>query len=99
MKRVCLNRVLEILNNNIADENVSNDMLEESLPALGMDSISFIQIIVELEEVFECEIPDEKLLIAEMDTVQKILDVLFELYNEQYNAQSTIQSDLVVGKE
>lgn len=99
MKRVCLNRVLEILNNNIADANVSNDMLEESLPALGMDSISFIQIIVELEEVFECEIPDEKLLIAEMDTVQKILDVLFELYNEQYNAQSTIQSDLVVGKE
>ena len=99
MKRVCLNRVLEILNNNIADANVSNDMLEESLPALGMDSVSFIQIIVELEEVFECEIPDEKLLIAEMDTVQKILDVLFELYNEQYNAQSTIQSDLVVGKE
>lgn len=99
MKRVCLNRVLEILNNNIADANVSNDMLEESLPALGMDSISFIQIIVELEEVFECEIPDEKLLIAEMDSVQKILDVLFELYNEQYNAQSTIQSDLGVGKE
>ena len=99
MKRVCLNRVLEILNNNIADANVSNDMLEENLPALGMDSISFIQIIVELEEVFECEIPDEKLLIAEMDTVQKILDVLFELYNEQYNAQSTIQSDLGVGKE
>ena len=99
MKRVCLNRVLEILNNNIADANVSNDMLDESLPALGMDSVSFIRIIVELEEVFVCEIPDEKLLIAEMDTVQKILDVLFELYNEQYSAQSTIQRDLVVGKE
>ena len=52
MKRVCLNRVLEILNNNIADANVSNDMLEESLPALGMDSVSFIRIIVELHEVF-----------------------------------------------
>ena len=30
---------------------------------------------------FECEIPDEKLLITEMDTVQKMIDVLQALYD------------------
>ena len=48
-----------------------------------MDSITFIQIIVKLEETFDCEIPDSKLLISEMDTVQKIFDVLQELYKAQ----------------
>lgn len=41
-----------------------------------MDSIKFIQIIVSLEEAFECEIPDEKLLLAEMNSVNKMLEVL-----------------------
>ena len=48
-----------------------------------MDSITFIQIVVALEEEFECEIPDEKLLITEMDTVQKMLDVLQSIYDNQ----------------
>lgn len=41
-----------------------------------MDSITFIRIIVSIEEEFECEIPDVKLLITEMNTVNKILKVL-----------------------
>lgn len=87
MKSVELNCVIEILNDNIDDAHLSNDMLEENLPALGMNSISFIQIIVALEEEFECEFPDEKLFITEMDTVQKMIDVLQVLYNEQCNAE------------
>ena len=50
-----------------------------------MDSIAFIHIIEALEEEFECEIPDDKLLINEMDTVKKIIDVLQTLYDEQSN--------------
>ena len=48
-----------------------------------MDSITFIQVVVALEEAFECEIPDEKLLITEMDTVQKMVDVLQSVYDNQ----------------
>ena len=59
------------------------EQLEDSLPELGMDSITFIQIVVALEEEFECEIPDEKLLITEMDTVQKMLDVLQSIDDNQ----------------
>ena len=79
MKEVTLEGVLRVINllDNI---EVSNEQLDESLPDLGMDSISFIQIVVGLEEAFDCEIPDSKLLISEMDTVQKMIDLLQELY-------------------
>ena len=41
--------------------------------------------VVNSTEKFECEIPDEKLLITEMDTVQKMIDILQTLYDEQKN--------------
>ena len=44
-----------------------------------MDSITFIKIIVAVEEEFECEIPDSKLLLGEMNTVNKIVQVLNDI--------------------
>ena len=44
-----------------------------------MDSMTFIKIIVDLEEEFDCEIPDSKLLFSEMNTVNKIMQVLTEI--------------------
>lgn len=82
MKEITINHILEIINESDNIE-INAEQLEESLPNLGMDSITFIQIIVKLEETFDCEIPDSKLLISEMDTVQKIFDVLQELYKAQ----------------
>ena len=79
MKEVTVEGILHVINS-LDNIEVSTEQLDESLPDLGMDSISFIQIIVELEEAFDCEIPDSKLLISEMDTVQKMLDSLQELY-------------------
>lgn len=35
--------------------------------SVDIDLLINIQIVVALEEEFECEIPDEKLLITEMD--------------------------------
>ena len=84
MKSVTTEEVIAIIN---VSENlkINKEQLEENLSDLGMDSITFIQIIVALEEKFECEIPDEKLLITEMDTVQKMIDVLQTLYDDQCN--------------
>lgn len=82
MKEVSTALVLEVINRS-ENMEVSQEQIEDSLPELGMDSIRFIQMIVALEKEFECEIPDEKLLITEMDTVQKILDVLQSIYNHQ----------------
>ena len=79
MKDVTVEGILRVVNS-LDNIEVSTEQLDEYLPNLGMDSISFIQIVVGLEETFDCEIPDSKLLISEMDTVQKILNVLKELY-------------------
>ena len=82
MNVVTIENVLWVVNSTEKFE-ITTEQLEENLPDLGMDSITFIQIIVALEERFECEIPDEKLLITEMDTVQKMIDVLQALYDNQ----------------
>ena len=84
MNAVTIENVLEVVNCTEKLE-ITTEQLEENLPDLGMDSITFIQIIVSLEEKFECEIPDEKLLITEMDTIQKMIDVLRALYDDQNN--------------
>ena len=82
MNEVTIENVLGVVNGTEKFE-ITSEQLEENLPDLGMDSITFIQIIVALEERFECELPDEKLLITEMDTVQKMIDVLQALYDDQ----------------
>ena len=85
MKKVTKEKILEIINTNIEDSEVVLNQYNDDLSEFDIDSITFIRIIVSLEEEFECEIPDEKLLITEMNTVQKIVDVLQALYDEQKN--------------
>jgi len=82
MKEINTNKVIDILNVNIKNAEITSDKLDQSLIELGMESITFIQIIVAIEEEFECEIPDSKLLITEMDTAEKIMNVLQALYDE-----------------
>ena len=79
MKEITIEKVIEILNANIENAEVTKDKLDEDLFELGMDSITFIKIVVTLEEEFKCEIPDSKLLIGEMNTVNKIIQVLNDI--------------------
>ena len=82
MKEVTEEKVLNVVN--FSERfTITAEQLDQEFADLGIDSITFIQIIVGLEEEFECEIPDSKLLISEMNTVQKMIDVLQSLYLEQ----------------
>lgn len=56
----------------------SNDY-DKELMNLGIDSIAFIHIVVEIEECFGIEIPDEYLVLSEMGTINKIVSVVSEL--------------------
>ena len=78
--------VVEILNviNTVLEKPLSQDQAEVELSTIGVDSIIFIRIIVALEETFELEIPDEKLLITEMNTLSKIVDVITAVLNGKY---------------
>lgn len=76
MKQITTETVLTVLNGFLKEATITPDQVDADLSELGMDSITFIQIVVSLEEEFECEIPDSKLLISEMNTVNKIMEVL-----------------------
>ena len=76
MKEITIEKIIEIININIENAEISIEQSEDDLLTLGMDSITFIRIIVSLEEEFECEVPDSKLLLTEMNTVNKMYEVL-----------------------
>lgn len=82
MKKVTIEKILEIINASVKGAPVTKDHLEKDLTENGMDSIAFIQIVVSLEDAFELEIPDSKLLITEMNTVEKIYALLTSLMPE-----------------
>ena len=78
MKEIEISKIVEIIQSNLENMTISPNQYDDDLTTLSMDSITFIHIIVELEETFNCEIPDSKLLISEMNTINKIAVVLEE---------------------
>ena len=92
MKKVLLETVLHVINHCLCENDteanagnikkISETQVNDNLLRLGVDSILFIKIVVGLEEAFECEIPDSKIIITEMNTVQKIINVLQAVYDE-----------------
>ncbi len=88
MKKITVEKVIEILNVNIENAEITEEKLDEDLCELGMDSLTFVKIIVDLEEEFECEVPDSKLLISEMDTINKIVQILKDIEVTTYNCES-----------
>ena len=69
-------KILEIINQNPELDEIKPDQIDLDLSNIGMDSITFIRIVVELEETFNIEIPDEFLLIPEMNTVEKMMNIV-----------------------
>lgn len=83
MKLISQTEFLNILNTYITTMDLSDHDMNLNLVELGMDSVAFIQIIVAIEEKIGCEIPDEKLVMYEMNTAQKIYNLLQELYRKE----------------
>ena len=72
----------------IALENVGifiDINVEENIELVNFiqDSIQFISMIVQFEELFGIEIPDELLIIEEFDSLEKVCTVLEELINQK----------------
>lgn len=72
-------KVFDVINSNLEKVTIKQEHIDSDLTILGMDSIVFIRIVVELEEVFEIEIPDEYLFIPEMNTVGKIINIILSI--------------------
>ena len=46
---------------------------------LGYESLSFVQLIIELEEAFDIVIPDDLILMNSFDTIGQIHDIISNL--------------------
>jgi len=72
-------KIINILNNlNLKDihiENIETDFIKEN----NIDSITFIEIIIYIEEEFDILIPDEYLLSEKLNTIYKIANLVSEL--------------------
>ena len=79
-------KIVEIINNNIKGIKLQSDQAIEDLSLTGMDSIKFISIIITLEEEFDIEIPDEYLVLTEMNTISKMADVISTVLDNRNNS-------------
>lgn len=71
-----LNKIIVILNTVIEEASFEPGDIDADLKQLGMDSIAFITAVVKLEAEFGISMPDEYLLIEEMDTIRKMHDAV-----------------------
>ena len=83
MREDILDKVLKVLNANLENTEITFEQTEDDLSALGMDSIVFIRVVVALEEAFDIEIPDEYLLLTEMNNLSKMTDVISTVLDHQ----------------
>lgn len=81
MIEITKENIIEIINC-ATKGDISIDQKDEDLLEFGIDSIQFVQLIVFLEELFECKIPDSKLLFEEMNTATKIMAALQEALSD-----------------
>lgn len=67
--------VQRVLNLTMMDEKTDLDM---DLKNVGLDSLKFVRIVVEVEDRFGIEFPDEKLDLSQADTVRKLCEIVME---------------------
>lgn len=74
-------KIIDILDRLFSDSGVDRDILEyvDLIDDLGMDSINFISLIIELESTFDIQIPDDWLLMEKFQNYTLIYSAVEEL--------------------
>jgi len=54
-------------------DSVQPDTLFQSA---GMDSLKFVQLIIQVEDAFDIEFPEDKMVITQAGTIQKLCDII-----------------------
>ena len=71
-------KLIEALVNLLPNTGIDRDMFEcvDLIDDLGMDSITFISVVVEIERTFEIIVPDEMLVEDSFRNIDKILAII-----------------------
>lgn len=78
MRDMCM-QIAKIVEGYVEDLHLEEERYKVNLAELGMNSVAFIQVIVEIEDRFQIEIPDEYLLFNNMNTVCKMASIIMSL--------------------
>lgn len=57
-------------------QSIDTIAIDTDLQTVGMDSLSFVRMVVEIENIFDFEFPDEKLIVSEAGTIQELCNIL-----------------------
>lgn len=79
IENISKTRIIQLINKSLKEVSVTENMENIDLGAIGLDSLTFVQLIVNIEDEFNCKIPDSKLILSQMNTVNKIFDILSNL--------------------
>jgi acyl carrier protein len=70
--------IIRMISDLFPDSGIDADVIEyvDLIDDLGMDSVSFISIVIEVESLFNIIVPDDMLLLECFRTVDKICEVV-----------------------
>jgi len=79
MRKEIEEKLVEILKNNSKVENFEGRNLDEiTFNELGVNSLNFIKIIVELEEAFDIEFEDEQINYGLLNNIHDLITLIEE---------------------
>jgi len=70
-----INKTLEVINSTI-DNNIALTQIDEDFSSFNIDSITFIKIVVALEEAFSIEFDDEMLSFTAFPTIRSMAEYI-----------------------
>ena len=78
IKEAIKNSVIDLLSELFSNMNLDKNIMEyiDLVDDAGMDSITFISLIIELETMFKITVPDELLLIENFKNVNNIINII-----------------------
>jgi acyl carrier protein len=80
--------VREIIHKFINQEEVKEIIcVDTDLKTIGLNSIDFVKLVVEIEFKFDIEFPEEKFLFTEADSIGKICNIV-EMCKDDFEQNS-----------
>lgn len=77
---ICNKDIINILTNVSEEISEQTEVIkeEDDLSSFGLDSISIIQVVAMIEEIYNIEFKDSDLLYEKLNTIQKIKNTLIK---------------------
>lgn len=87
--------VIELISELFKDKGFDIDILEyvDLIDDMGMDSITFISIVVEIEAHFDIEVPDEMLMLENFKSVDNIVSIVENELSKKSGRMEVIDND------